>query len=107
MKKGFLTIEEVSSYLDVDTQLIYKLIKSKQLPAFKIGRVYRIRQVDLEEYIASCMTETNSGGTCGICKKQYHSNQMLRYQCGETDCDVRICVDCYERCEVKKCEEHG
>ncbi len=106
MKKEFLSIEEVSSYLDVDTQLIYKLIKSKKLIAFKIGRLFRVRQADLDEYVASCMVGTDSGESCSVCGKEYYSKQMLRHQCSIKDCKEKICVDCYERCDILKCNKH-
>lgn len=36
--------------LDAGDQAIRRLIRSKQLPAFKVGRAYRIRIADVEDF---------------------------------------------------------
>ena len=44
-----LTLEEVASYLRVHPSTIYRLLKKKQLPAFKVGSDWRfdIDAIDL------------------------------------------------------------
>lgn len=42
---------EVANYLSVAPMTIYNLIKKGQMPAFKVGKVWRIKRNDLEVYI--------------------------------------------------------
>lgn len=46
-----LTVEEVSRRLRVSEATVYNLIRGGQLPAFRVGRSWRIDEGDLDEYI--------------------------------------------------------
>ena len=48
---AFLTTEEVLSCLKVNPRTIYRLIKTGELPAVRIGRQWRFRRADLDEWI--------------------------------------------------------
>jgi len=48
---AFLTTEEVLSCLKVNPRTIYRLIKSGELPAVRIGRQWRFRRSDLDTWI--------------------------------------------------------
>ena len=48
---AFLTTEEVLGCLKVNPRTIYRLIKSGELPAVRIGRQWRFRRSDLDEWI--------------------------------------------------------
>ena len=48
---AFLTTAEVLSCLKVDPRTIYRLIKTGELPAVRIGRQWRFRRDDLNEWI--------------------------------------------------------
>lgn len=48
-----LTLEETAEFLGVDYKTVYRLVRSGQLRAGKIGRVYRISPSDLEAYFES------------------------------------------------------
>lgn len=48
-----LTLEEAADLLGVDYKTVYRLVRSGDLPAGKVGRVYRIAPVDLESYFES------------------------------------------------------
>jgi excisionase family DNA binding protein len=48
---AFLTTEEVLSCLKVNPRTIYRLIKTGELPAIRIGRQWRFRRADLDEWI--------------------------------------------------------
>ncbi len=51
MLKTLLTPEEVADTLKLHHLTILKFIKAKQLKSVKLGRVYRIREEDLEEFL--------------------------------------------------------
>ena len=46
-----LTVGEVAAMMRVSTMTVYRLIKSGELGAFRIGRGYRIPQRDVERYL--------------------------------------------------------
>ncbi len=45
-----LTLREVRDYLGVGERTAYRLIQSGQLSAFRIGKLWRIRRKDLEQF---------------------------------------------------------
>ena len=59
MNKRFYTLEEVADYLGVNYQLVYRLVKSEELPAVRIGRVYRVEKQQLEDFITKQTTGNN------------------------------------------------
>jgi excisionase family DNA binding protein len=48
-----LTVREVADVLRVSKMTVYRLIKTGELPAFRIGKNYRIRQPELEAFLAA------------------------------------------------------
>lgn len=49
--EAFLTTEEVLGYLKVTPRTIYRLIRAGELPAIRIGRQWRFRRTDLDEWL--------------------------------------------------------
>jgi excisionase family DNA binding protein len=54
---GFLTAAEVAALLRVSTMTVYRLIKNGQLPAVRVGKSYRVREDDVDRYLAGTYTE--------------------------------------------------
>lgn len=48
-----LTVAEVAEVLRVSNMTVYRLIKAGELPALRVGKNYRIRERDLEAYLAT------------------------------------------------------
>lgn len=46
-----LTVKEVASYLSCDKGTIYRLLKKRAIPAFKIGSDWRFSRDALEKWI--------------------------------------------------------
>ncbi|MCA1838836.1 MAG: helix-turn-helix domain-containing protein [Actinomycetota bacterium] len=46
-----LTVVEVATMMRVSNMTVYRLIKSGQLPALKVGKNYRLRSSDVENYL--------------------------------------------------------
>lgn len=46
-----LTVEQTANYLKVSTKTIRRLIKGEEILASKVGGCWRIRQLDIEEYL--------------------------------------------------------
>lgn len=48
-----LTLEEAAEVLGVDYKTVYRLVRAGELPAGKVGRVYRVAPDDLHAYFES------------------------------------------------------
>jgi excisionase family DNA binding protein len=46
-----LTVGEVANIMRVSNMTVYRLIKSGQLSAIRVGKNYRIRRTDVEKYL--------------------------------------------------------
>ncbi|HVF53000.1 MAG TPA: helix-turn-helix domain-containing protein [Actinomycetota bacterium] len=60
MQPGFLTLEDVSTYLSVSVPQVYALVRSGELPAIKIGGrgVWRVGRRQLDAYVERLHDET-------------------------------------------------
>ncbi len=52
-KIDVLTVDEVAKLLKLSKITIYRLIKTGEIPAYKVGASWRINKEDLEAYIES------------------------------------------------------
>jgi excisionase family DNA binding protein len=53
-----MTVAEVARRLRVSNMTVYRLVKSGQLPAVRVGRGYRIREEDVHKYLDSRYMDT-------------------------------------------------
>jgi excisionase family DNA binding protein len=53
----FLTVAEVAGLLRVSTMTVYRLIKAGSLPAVRVGKSYRVREDDVDRYLAGTYTQ--------------------------------------------------
>lgn len=51
MNEEIMTVEEVASYLKVDTRTIYRRLKANGIPAFKFGGQWRFKKQDIDLWI--------------------------------------------------------
>jgi len=51
MKEKLLTINEITAILKVSKLTIYRYIKAGKLPAYKVGRDYRVKQEDFDRFL--------------------------------------------------------
>ena len=47
-----LTVAEVAATMRVSNMTVYRLIKSGQLAAIRVGKNYRIRESDVDRYLS-------------------------------------------------------
>jgi len=47
---SILTIQDITEYLRVSPSTIYRLLKKKQLPAFKVGRDWRFDREEIDRW---------------------------------------------------------
>ena len=53
VRSRFLTPAEVADHLRVSSMTVYRLIKSGELRAARIGKSYRISEDDVDAYLAA------------------------------------------------------
>jgi excisionase family DNA binding protein len=56
-RERFATVAEVASLLRVSNMTVYRLVQAGQLPAVRVGRSYRIREEDVDRYLARHYTQ--------------------------------------------------
>lgn len=49
--KEILTVSQVAEYLQLSEMTTYKLVQEGKIPAFKIGRHWRVKKSDLDAFI--------------------------------------------------------
>jgi excisionase family DNA binding protein len=52
------TVAEVADHMRVSNMTVYRLIKAGEMPAVRVGKSYRIRRTDLQEYLQASRTVT-------------------------------------------------
>ena len=48
-----LTVAEVAATMRVSNMTVYRLIKSGELPALRVGKNYRVRESDVDRYLSA------------------------------------------------------
>ncbi|MEL7158190.1 MAG: helix-turn-helix domain-containing protein [Actinomycetota bacterium] len=48
---SWLSVQSAAAELEVTTRTIYRFINDGKLAAYRIGRVYRIKRADLEDFL--------------------------------------------------------
>ncbi len=56
-RSRFVTVAEVADLLRVSNMTVYRLVQAGQLAAIRVGRSYRIREEDVDKYLAARYTE--------------------------------------------------
>ena len=113
MSSPFLSIKEAADYLRVDYKTIYRLVRAGQLPAARIGSVYRIRRDDLEEFFERRRVRATSAGkvtrpdqpsaadtdrlpfTCGRCGRLMPAGEVPGGSCSYPGCTALLCHSCW------------
>ena len=103
----FYTLEQVAELLGVNYQLVYKLARSGELSTMRVGKVYRVLEADLQDYIQAGRTASLDGVhpvICSVCGKSYVSRQSVTSECAI--CGAPICRVCVELGKTRYCEIH-
>ncbi len=104
MPDEFLSIEDAAKLLDVDYKTIYKLVRSGEIPAARIGRVYRIKRADFDEFFERSKAAVQ-GVECASCGEFIHSVLGIAARCEV--CEAPLCVKCVKVRDTRRCKEHS
>ena len=53
MEHRWLSVEELAAYLGVSKDTVYTWISEKDLPALKVGRLWKAKQSEVDEWVRS------------------------------------------------------
>ena len=56
-----LTVGEVADFLQVHSSTIYRLLKNRRIPAFKVGSDWRFNQNSIEQWVKKLEAEQPAG----------------------------------------------
>jgi excisionase family DNA binding protein len=51
MENRWLSVDDVAAYLGVKRDTIYKWIERKQMPAHKVGRLWKFKVPEIDEWV--------------------------------------------------------
>ena len=94
MDMKFYSLEEVADLFGVNYQLIYKLVKNGELSCVRIGKMFRVSEAQLKEYM----------DRQSVCGKRYFSALSISGKCKE--CGAQLCKACIENDKAEFCEIH-
>lgn len=103
----FYSLEEVAQQLGVTYQLVYKLVRTGEIPSVRIGKVYRVTDLDMETYLTRQRDKVRKSivsQTCSRCGKTFFSSQSLTGECEE--CGAPLCIHCQSVDHAHYCKEH-
>ena len=51
MEERWLTVGDISKYLNISNETIYKWIEKREMPAHKVGRRWMFKRAQIDEWI--------------------------------------------------------
>lgn len=57
-RSRFLTVAEVAETLRVSNMTVYRIIGAGELPAVRVGKSYRLREDDVDKFLADRYNQT-------------------------------------------------
>ena len=63
MEDRWLSVDEIAAYLGIKRDTVYKWIDLKDMPAHKVGRLWKFKRVEIDEWV--CRGGTSQQGNRG------------------------------------------
>ena len=63
MEDRWFSVDEIAAYLGIKRDTVYKWIAVKQMPAYRMGRLWKFRKEEVDEWV-------KSGGASNTKKKR-------------------------------------
>ena len=57
VKKEWLSSNQAASQIGITQRTLYRFIDEGRLPGYRIGRVIRLRQLDVQEFLEECLVK--------------------------------------------------
>jgi excisionase family DNA binding protein len=68
-EESFLTTEEVLDYLQVNLRTVYRLIKAGKIPAVRVGRQWRFRKRDIDNWLDTSRSAGRAADRGGVSER--------------------------------------
>lgn len=65
MEDRWLSVDEIGDYLGIKRDTVYKWISEKNMPAHKIGRLWKFKKVQVDNWVESGGANTSSSVDAG------------------------------------------
>ena len=65
MEDRWLSVDEIGAYLGIKRDTVYKWITEKQMPAHRMGRLWKFRKEEVDEWVRSGGAQDNRQGNSG------------------------------------------
>jgi DNA binding domain, excisionase family len=129
-RKPFWSVRELAEYLNVEYKTLYRQVVAGNLPAVKIGGIFRIKQEDIDAFLehmrvpkkkeqvslvsafrediySSLYPERKvSGLACARCGRLIKNIHMIGGECQYPSCEAILCTECYANEGDRYCLEH-
>jgi len=60
MEDRWLSVDEIADYLGIKRDTVYKWIGDKSMPAHRVGRLWKFRKEEIDEWVRSGGSAENS-----------------------------------------------
>lgn len=110
----YLSIKDVAEHLSVEYKTVYRLVRQGEIPAAKVGGVYRIHRDDLDAYIQQQKRQVAPSTPsevpkplrkCGGCMRLLRDEHDVGGECAFEGCEIPICTTCWLESE-RYCISH-
>ncbi len=64
MDDRWLSVDEIAAYLGIKRDTVYKWIGEKQMPAHRMGRLWKFRKEEVDEWVKSGGADNNRRPAC-------------------------------------------
>jgi len=62
MEDRWLSVDEIAAYLGIKRDTVYKWIADKRMPAHKVGRLWKFRKEEVDEWVKGGSAKEADGG---------------------------------------------
>ena len=127
--KTFLSLKEMAQYLGMGYKAVWRLVLAGDLPASKVGGVYRIRKEDAENFLEKqkvplsgtvtksplgfretsqedSLFQKSPGTSCARCLRLIKTVEMVGGECQDSLCDSILCRVCWANERDRYCVDH-
>jgi len=61
MEDRWFSVEDIARYLGIKRDTVYKWIDRKNMPAHKVGRLWKFRKAEIDSWVVSGRSGARSG----------------------------------------------
>jgi excisionase family DNA binding protein len=62
MEDRWLSVEEIATYLGIKRDTVYRWINEKQMPAHRMGRLWKFKRDEVDEWVRKGGASEEKGG---------------------------------------------